>query len=212
MLQVSWDEPEVLQNARNVNPWQLELICDGPQLDAPFLPPKRLKGIENSKSLYDRLIEMTSFQTIGLESGNRKLFDYKLFPASMQGARQDSVNAPSVWDCFSHSKQVLHNGLAPLKNGLIIDLSTRISSQSGDSCPPSDNSIQTSDSKSTEPASSLVKVSTRSLRLFGKVIHMEQPHNGNANNKDQQFVILFWRVSAFQFRIFVTVLVCLTYS
>ncbi|KAG6515912.1 hypothetical protein ZIOFF_026358 [Zingiber officinale] len=178
MLQVSWDEPEVLQNARTVNPWQLELICDRPQLDAPFLPPKRLKGIENSESRRDILVEMTSFQMIGSESGNRKLFDYNLFPASMQGARQDSVNAPSVWDCVNHSKQVLHNGLAPQKNGLIIALSTEINTQSGDSCPPSDNSTQTSDGKSAEPANNQVKVSTRSLRLFGKVIHMELPHNG----------------------------------
>lgn len=42
LLQVSWDEPDLLQNVRSVSPWLVELVSNMPVMNlAPFSPPRK---------------------------------------------------------------------------------------------------------------------------------------------------------------------------
>ncbi|KAL6578073.1 hypothetical protein OROMI_010401 [Orobanche minor] len=42
ILQVSWDEPDLLQTVKRVNPWLVELVSDIPTIHlSPFAPPKK---------------------------------------------------------------------------------------------------------------------------------------------------------------------------
>lgn len=189
MLQVIWDEPEVFKNARNVSPWQVELVCVSSQIDTPFHPMKKLKGTKSSEFFHHQCIGMSSFQMTGLDSRNLKLFNYHLSPPSIQGARQDAVNALNIRDCINQSNKLLLNGLSSQKKDLFTDLGTNISTQSGVSCTPSENSTQTSDEKISELENSTVKSSTQSFRLFGKVIHLGQPNNGDTVDEHQLWAI-----------------------
>ncbi|KAI3817652.1 hypothetical protein L1987_11448 [Smallanthus sonchifolius] len=42
LLQVAWDEPELLQNVRRINPWLVELVASMPAIHlSPFSPPRK---------------------------------------------------------------------------------------------------------------------------------------------------------------------------
>ncbi|KAJ9553837.1 hypothetical protein OSB04_017882 [Centaurea solstitialis] len=42
LLQVAWDEPELLQNVKRVNPWLVELVASMPAMHlSPFSPPRK---------------------------------------------------------------------------------------------------------------------------------------------------------------------------
>ncbi|XP_024990472.1 auxin response factor 16-like [Cynara cardunculus var. scolymus] len=42
LLQVAWDEPELLQNVKRVNPWSVELVSSMPAMHlSPFSPPRK---------------------------------------------------------------------------------------------------------------------------------------------------------------------------
>nr|XP_043612658.1 auxin response factor 18-like [Erigeron canadensis] len=42
LLQVAWDEPELLQNVKRVNPWLVELVASMPAIHlSPFSPPRK---------------------------------------------------------------------------------------------------------------------------------------------------------------------------
>lgn len=44
LLQVTWDEPDLLQNVKRVSPWLVELVSNMPTINlAPFSPPPRKK-------------------------------------------------------------------------------------------------------------------------------------------------------------------------
>ncbi|CAI9778988.1 unnamed protein product [Fraxinus pennsylvanica] len=89
LLQVAWDEPELLQNVKSVNPWLVELVSNMPTIHlSPFSPPQkklRLPHPEFSLNGHYPLPTFSGGQLIG--SGN--LFGYLRdnTPAGMQGAR-----------------------------------------------------------------------------------------------------------------------------
>ncbi|KAL0390531.1 UNVERIFIED_CONTAM: Auxin response factor 22 [Sesamum calycinum] len=42
LLQVTWDEPDLLQNVKCVNPWLVEMVSNMPVLHlSPFSPPRK---------------------------------------------------------------------------------------------------------------------------------------------------------------------------
>lgn len=51
MSQVTWDEPEILQNAKRVSPWQIEFVSPTQPLHTAFPPAKRLKFSQNYGSI-----------------------------------------------------------------------------------------------------------------------------------------------------------------
>ncbi|KAJ6847445.1 auxin response factor 17-like [Iris pallida] len=84
MLQITWDEPEVLQNVRTVNPWQVELISASPHPESPFPDMKKL-----------RVSNCLDLSTEGQGSLASSFFNYNTFPVGMQGARHDTVSSLS---------------------------------------------------------------------------------------------------------------------
>ncbi|KAK1434909.1 hypothetical protein QVD17_00664 [Tagetes erecta] len=100
LLQVTWDEPDLLQNVKRVNPWLVELVSTMPAIHmSPFSPPrKKCRPTQHPDYLEQQipipipgLCRPHSHLFSGSATG---LFGYQLpenlnlhHPASMQGAR-----------------------------------------------------------------------------------------------------------------------------
>nr|XP_043632981.1 auxin response factor 16-like [Erigeron canadensis] len=75
LLQVAWDEPDLLQNVKRVNPWLVELVSNMPSIHlSPFSPPRKKLRIPQPPDF--PLLSIPSFVT-------------NQIPASIQGARQN---------------------------------------------------------------------------------------------------------------------------
>ncbi|XP_022766367.1 auxin response factor 17-like isoform X1 [Durio zibethinus] len=181
MLQVAWDEPDVLQNARRVSPWQVEIVSSSP-LHSSFPSAKRFKFSQDS-GLSDAGGEMF-FPMTGLTNPkmgylNPSLLNYNSFPAGMQGARQNhlqsftnyvSENIPMMpTDNFSG------NYMVPKLNRISTELNIG-SSQSDNLSPDSQSSVVSFGTELTENGGcNSSKVGVSSFQLFGKMIHMKEP-------------------------------------
>ncbi|PIN00015.1 hypothetical protein CDL12_25466 [Handroanthus impetiginosus] len=90
LLQVTWDEPDLLQNVKRVSPWLVELVSNMPAIHlSPFSPPrKKLRLPQHPEFPLDSQIPLPPF------SSNHLLGSSNPFgclpnntPAGMQGAR-----------------------------------------------------------------------------------------------------------------------------
>ncbi|XP_022746581.1 auxin response factor 17-like [Durio zibethinus] len=181
MLQVAWDEPEVLQNASRVSPWQVEIVSSSP-LHSSFPLAKRFKFSQDSGPT-DAEGEIF-FPTTGLTNSimgyiNPSLLKYYCFPAGMQGARQNhfhlqsnsvSENTPMMSiDNFSG------NYVMPKLDRISTELNIG-SSQSDNLSPDSQSSMVSFGTELTENGGcNSSKVGVSSFQLFGKIIHMKEP-------------------------------------
>ncbi|OIW14515.1 hypothetical protein TanjilG_04948 [Lupinus angustifolius] len=184
MLQVAWDEPEVLQNAKLVSPWQVELVSATPALHTAFTPPKRFRAAHGSLVLTDGegdpFFPMTGYSNSTMGQLNRTLSSYGTFPAGMQGARHDFFSTLDVYN-FSGNMSRLYfansfgNNSAPSLNTLSTELNIG-SSQSDNLSPDSQGSLHSfgieffgaHNCKST-------KAGSGSIQLFGATIETKQP-------------------------------------
>ncbi|XP_043712769.1 auxin response factor 17-like isoform X3 [Telopea speciosissima] len=185
ILQVTWDEPEILQDLERVSPWQVELIATPSSLQAPFPPTKRLRVPQNhdllndgEESLYFPMAELTNSVMGNLSSS---LFNYNSFPAGMQGARQDSYYVSGFSNFIannSHQMYIdhLHGNMTP-KSSVSTELNIGSTSQSDNSSPHSQSSVHffAADLSSNRKCSSPTESGSKSFRLFGKLIHTNQP-------------------------------------
>ncbi|KAF7829888.1 auxin response factor 17 [Senna tora] len=183
MLQIAWDEPEVLQNAKRVSPWQVERISSTPLFHTAFPPSKRFRADHYRGVPVDReedpLFIMTSVTNSTVGRLNQSLLNYT-FPAGMQGARHDlfSVSKFSNFPidnthlCTSSS---FGNNTVPKLKTVSIDLNIG-SSQSDKLSLDSRSSLHSFDTAfvGTHSCNS-TKLSTGSFQLFGKIIQMNQP-------------------------------------
>ncbi|KAE9590000.1 putative transcription factor ARF family [Lupinus albus] len=92
LLQVKWDEPDLLQNVRRVSPWLVELVSNMPAMHlSPFSPPrKKLRFPQHSDFPLDDQIPMPTFpNNLLVPNNNNNFFSYppESSPAGMQGAR-----------------------------------------------------------------------------------------------------------------------------
>ncbi|XP_022730470.1 auxin response factor 10-like [Durio zibethinus] len=89
LLQVTWDEPDLLQNVKRVSPWLVELVSNMSAIHLPpFSPPrKKLRLPQHLDFPVDRQFPMPSFSgnPLGPSSPLRCLSDNA--PAGIQGAR-----------------------------------------------------------------------------------------------------------------------------
>lgn len=90
LLQVTWDEPDLLQNVKRVNPWLVELVSNMPTMHlSPFSPPqKKLRLPQHSEFHLDGQLSVPTFSgnhLVGRGSPFGCLLDNT--PAGMQGAR-----------------------------------------------------------------------------------------------------------------------------
>ncbi|XVF76447.1 hypothetical protein PTKIN_Ptkin13bG0266800 [Pterospermum kingtungense] len=89
LLQVTWDEPDLLQNVKRVSPWLVELVSNVPAIHlSPFsLPRKKLRLPQHPDFPLDGQLPMPTFS--GNLFGPSNPFGYlsNTSPAGMQGAR-----------------------------------------------------------------------------------------------------------------------------
>ncbi|CAI8614597.1 unnamed protein product [Vicia faba] len=92
LLQVTWDEPELLKNTKRVNPWQVEIVSHMPSIPfSSFLPPSRKKLRLSQYPDYPigGQFSMPTFPNY-IQTPNVPIFHLpKTSPAGMQGARHD---------------------------------------------------------------------------------------------------------------------------
>ncbi|CAJ1968526.1 unnamed protein product [Sphenostylis stenocarpa] len=91
LLQVTWDEPDLLQNVRRVSPWLVEMVSTMPAIHlAPFSPPrKKMRLPQHPEFPLDGQIPLPTFSGNLLGPSNTNQFGClpESTPAGMQGAR-----------------------------------------------------------------------------------------------------------------------------
>ncbi|KAK8562308.1 hypothetical protein V6N13_019677 [Hibiscus sabdariffa] len=89
LLQVMWDEPDLLQNVKCVSPWLVELASNMPAIDlSPFSPPrKKLRISDHLDFPLDGQFPMPSFSGNPLAPSNPLRCFSDNVPAGIQGAR-----------------------------------------------------------------------------------------------------------------------------
>ncbi|CAM8967152.1 unnamed protein product [Rhodiola kirilowii] len=113
LLQVTWDEPDLLQNVNRVSPWLVELVANMPVMNmSSFSPPrKKLRfPLHTDFPLDGQLLSMSSFSgnTLGPRSSLCCLTDNT--PSGIQGARHAQFGI-SLSDIHFNNK--LNSGLFP---------------------------------------------------------------------------------------------------
>ncbi|KAJ6685482.1 AUXIN RESPONSE FACTOR 4-RELATED [Salix purpurea] len=183
MLQITWDEPDALQNAKRVSPWQVEFVATTLPLQDASPPMKKLRyphdsGFLTNGELFFPMSDLTNSRTGHI---NASMLNYSTFPAGMQGARQDPFSTFSLSNFISeNASQVLGdkvsgNNLAPKMKRMPSEMNIS-SLQSGDLSPDNQSSAHSfgedfTGNRSFNPQ----KVGISSIQLFGKIIHMNQP-------------------------------------
>nr|QCI44203.1 ARF21 [Lilium hybrid cultivar] len=90
LLQVLWDEPDLLQNVKRVSPWLVELVSNMPSIHlAPFSPPrKKLRIPQHPEFPLDGPFPPPAFSRNPLGPSNNPLCCFPdNAPAGIQGAR-----------------------------------------------------------------------------------------------------------------------------
>ncbi|CAN0920079.1 Auxin response factor 17 [Linum grandiflorum] len=185
MLQIKWDEPEVLQSAQRISPWRLEFVSTNSSFGNGIPPAKKLRYPEKPELVMegerDLRFPLSGLANSTMAQMNPPLLSYNNFPAGMQGARHYSFPP------FELSNSVSDNGvqvgadtsvtniMVPKRSSVSTELNIG-SSQSDNLSPDSHSSVQ---SFSTEVVGNQGCTSTNwgtsSFQLFGKMIHMNQP-------------------------------------
>ncbi|CAI8616407.1 unnamed protein product [Vicia faba] len=190
LLQVTWDEPDLLQNVKCVSPWLVELVSSIPVLHfTPFTPPrKKLRFPQNLD--FPLGIQFPSPTFSGNQLGpNGPFFGLSdNAPACIQGARQAQFGGISLSD-LNLSNNKLQLGLFPT-NVQHVDVRTRISN--GNNMINNDKnkeslscllSIGKKSDKSLEKSQSddVVVVKKHQFFLFGQPILTEQQISKNCS-------------------------------
>ncbi|XP_043706555.1 auxin response factor 18-like [Telopea speciosissima] len=89
LLQVIWDEPDLLQNVKRVSPWLVELVSNMPAIQfSPFSPPrKKLRFLQHSDFPPDGQVPIPSFSGNPLGSSRALCCLSDSTTAGIQGAR-----------------------------------------------------------------------------------------------------------------------------
>ncbi|KAF8403066.1 hypothetical protein HHK36_011160 [Tetracentron sinense] len=89
ILQVTWDEPDLLQNVKSVSPWLVELVSSMPAIHlSPFSPPrKKLRLPQHPDFPLDGQVIMSSFTGNPLGPSSPMCCLPNNTPAGIQGAR-----------------------------------------------------------------------------------------------------------------------------
>ncbi|CAI9105060.1 OLC1v1003909C1 [Oldenlandia corymbosa var. corymbosa] len=96
LLQVTWDEPDLLQNVKRVSPWLVELVSNMPVIHlSPFSPPrKKLRLPQHTDFALDGHFPMPSFSGNPLGPSSPLCCLSDNLPAGIQGARHAQIGVP----------------------------------------------------------------------------------------------------------------------
>ncbi|KAL8518001.1 hypothetical protein ACS0TY_009333 [Phlomoides rotata] len=109
LLQVAWDEPDLLQNMKRVNPWQVEIVPSIPTIHHfPFSPPSKRPRFSQSSGFPIGQIPMPTLLSNTLSPSSPFCF-FDNISAGIQGARHAQYVLPSPDFNFNHQQM----GLGP---------------------------------------------------------------------------------------------------
>ncbi|XP_027104978.2 auxin response factor 18 [Coffea arabica] len=113
LLQVAWDEPDLLQNVKRVSPWLVELVSNMPAINlSPFSPPrKKLRLPQPPEFPLVGQLPMPSLFSNPLSPSSPLCCLPDKIPAGIQGARHAQFGLPSSEPHFNK----LQAGLFPFK-------------------------------------------------------------------------------------------------
>ncbi|RDX75107.1 Auxin response factor 18, partial [Mucuna pruriens] len=178
LLQVTWDEPELLQNVKRVSPWLVEIVSNMPTIHlSPFSPPrKKLRLPQQTEFSLDGQISLPAFPSNFLGPSNPFGCLPESNPAGMQGARHANYGISLSNVHFNKLNSGLFQaGFPPL------DHTTASPKRRVSNTPPlqkpttSDNiSCLLSMSTSTQSSNKVDHVKTTQLVLFGQKILAKQ--------------------------------------
>ncbi|XP_074368953.1 auxin response factor 18-like isoform X2 [Apium graveolens] len=122
LLQVTWDEPDLLQNVKSVSPWLVELVSSMASIHmSPLSPPrKKLRLPQHSDFPLDWQIPIAAFSgnLLGHNSPFNRFPDNT--PAGMQGARHTQYGLPLPEFHFNKLQSGLFPpGFSPFGHGCI---------------------------------------------------------------------------------------------
>ncbi|OWM68902.1 auxin response factor 10-like isoform X1 [Punica granatum] len=101
LLQVTWDEPDLLQNVTRVSPWLVELVSSIPIIHmSPFSPPSKKYRLPQHHASFPSLdghllVPPFSGNLLGGHTSTSCLLPDNFAPASIQGARHNHF--PSIF-------------------------------------------------------------------------------------------------------------------
>ncbi|KAM0971679.1 hypothetical protein FF1_019587 [Malus domestica] len=189
MLQVTWDEPEALHNAKRVSPWQVEFVGSTPSIHTTFCPTKRFRAPLSHGLLINAEEEfffpMTGAANLAMGPFSASLLNYN-FPAGMQGARQDTFSVSNLSHLLSENSpqactyNSFGNNEVPKLKRVCTELNIG-SSQSDELSPDSQSSVA-SFGMELDGNRLQTKVGTSSFQLFGKIIHTNQSVEGGSDD------------------------------
>ncbi|OMO81331.1 AUX/IAA protein [Corchorus olitorius] len=176
LLQVAWDEPDLLHNVKRVSPWLVELVSNIPAMHLnPFSPPRKKMRLPQHPdfSLLSQ-IPMPSFSGNSLRSSSPICCITDNIPGGIQGAR----HAPYGLSSSDLHSNKLQSGLFPFGFQQLDHTAplTRISSDN--SCSDNGNNKNTSClltiGNPTQSSKESNQVKTPHILLFGQLISSEQ--------------------------------------
>ncbi|KAH9312055.1 hypothetical protein KI387_027090, partial [Taxus chinensis] len=193
LLQVTWDEPDLLLNVKRVNPWLVEVISNMPTIQmTPFmLPKKKLRvtqppefHLDGQEGIMGLQMATITNNVLGKINSWHSLSNN--VSAGMQGARHDSIYGIGFSDIRQNKIQsrLLFDNLHHQEPGAIpASVSTELNIGSFSleqsevrnslSCSLNVGNLSQSEQKSCRFTGSSTPKST-SFLLFGKSIHTEQ--------------------------------------
>ncbi|XP_022939946.1 auxin response factor 16-like [Cucurbita moschata] len=97
MLQVAWDEPDLLQNVKSINPWLVEVVVNMPAIHvSPFSPPRKKQRFHPAETAVFGHLPMPSFSTNFFETtSSLQSVTGNNIPAGIQGARHTQFGLSS---------------------------------------------------------------------------------------------------------------------
>ncbi|XAR62630.1 hypothetical protein NMG60_11017465 [Bertholletia excelsa] len=193
MLQISWDEPEVLQNVKRVSPWQVEYVMSAPPLHSTFPPTKKFRVPPNlvlpTDGEGDFFFPVMGLNESMMGSFNSPSMNYKSFPAGMQGARQDQFYVLDMSNFTSEdTNQVcgdksFDNNISPKLRAVSTELNIG-SCLSDNLSPDSQSSVHFFGNQlvGKQGYDSSTKAGLGSFQLFGQIIHMNDSGESGLDN------------------------------
>ncbi|KVI09337.1 auxin response factor 18 [Cynara cardunculus var. scolymus] len=175
LLQVTWDEPDLLQNVKRVSPWLVELVSSMPVIHlSPFSPQRKKLRLPQPPDLPQGDYTLSSFSGNPLGPSSPFCCPPDNVPASIQGARHARFGIPLLDLNVTHKLQL---GLFPssLKH---LDSHAKdpddIIEQPMDGKNDDISCLLTMGSSSLKLDKSDHKVKAPLFLLFGQPIHIEQ--------------------------------------